>query len=345
MIVGSSHRRNAHITGSRRNALAHLTIQNLQHEQGLNQLASVCHTLVGPNSNTIVLQGGYMNSILETGFLRQKTQDSRKRALEYEINYLEEKHLPLLMQLQEVIVQNLARPDLLQSFSYDFMKRHLGPQGIVLGVFVQQRLVAFRNLYFPDPWDAEWNLGLDLGLPKEELGNVANLQMVCVHPDFRGNSLALKMNRLSIGLLREKGIHHHICATVSPYNIWNIPVLLSSGFRVARLKNKYGGKVRYIVHQDLRKPVHFDDQSTVHVRLDNLDTQQRWFDSGFYGVALKKRVDRDRKNPASGFDLVFKSPVSSHTAPFDMATPGWWHWPREMEDETVQNIYSAGHSK
>jgi hypothetical protein len=286
-----------------------------------------------------------MNSILESGLLRQKNQNSWGRALEYVITYLHEKHLPLVMQLQEVIVQNLARPDLLHSFSHDFMKRHMGPQGIVLGVFVENCLVAFRNLYFPDPWDAEWNLGLDLGLPKKELVKVANLQMVCVHPRFRGNSLALKMNRLSLGLLRERGIHHHICATVSPYNIWNIPVLLASGFRVARLKNKYGGKVRYIVHQDLRQPLNFDDNSTVNVRLDNLDAQQKWLESGYYGVALNKRGELDRENPVGCFDLVFKSPDSGHTAPFDLATPGWWYWPQESEDETVPSVYSDSRSR
>jgi hypothetical protein len=303
------------------------------------------HALMDPNSNAINLQGGYMNHIVETGFLRQKTQDPQSRALAYTITCLDERHLPLVMQLQEVIVQNLARPDLLQTFSYDFMKRHMGPQGIVLGVFVEERLAAFRNLYFPDPWDAEWNLGLDLGLPEKELASVANLQMVCVHPRFRGNSLALKMNRLSLGLLRERGTHHHICATVSPYNIWNIPVLLASGFRVARLKKKYGGKVRYIVHQDLRKPLHFNANSTMHVRLNHLDAQQKWFDSGFYGVAINRRAHLDRQNPAGGFDLVFQSPASNQTAPFDLATPGWWHWPQEIEGETSPSIYSTSHSR
>ena len=248
------------------------------------------------------------------------------------------------MQLQEVIVQHLARPDLLQSFSKAFMRRHMGPQGIVLGVFVEERLVAFRNLYFPEPREAEWNLGMDLGLPEADLAKVANLQMVCVHPGFRGNSLALKMNQVSLGLLRERGTHCHVCATVSPYNIWNIPVLLASGFRIAKLKNKYGGKIRYIVHQDLRRPLRFNDRSTVHVRLDNLEAQQKWLDSGFYGVALNKRENPDPKNPADAFDLVIKSPVGKQVAPFDLAKPNWWHWPFETEDRAGAT-YSTGNAR
>jgi hypothetical protein len=283
-----------------------------------------------------------MDIILATGLLKQKSQNSPSRAMEYTITYLDERHLMLVMQLQEIIVQNLPRPDLLQTFTGDFMKRHMGPQGAVLGVFVEKQLVAFRNLYFPDPWDAEWNLGIDLGLPEEERVKVANLQMVCVHPRFRGNSLALKMNRVSLGLLRERGTHHHICATVSPYNIWNIPVLLASGFRIAKLKNKYGGKVRYIVHQDLRASLPLNEDSTVHVRLDDLDGQQKWFGSGFCGVALHKREDPDRKNPASAFDLVLKSPERKQAAPFDLTIPAWWNWPQISADKASPTVYSVG---
>lgn len=279
-----------------------------------------------------------MNSILATGLLSQKSQDSRSGAMEYTITFLDEKHLPLVMQLQEIIVQHLARPDLLQSFSHDFMKRHMGPQGIVLGVFVKGQLAAFRNLYFPDPWDAEWNLGLDLGLPENELARVANLQMVCVHPRFRGNSLALKMNQVSLGLLRERGTHHHICATVSPHNIWNIPVLLASGFRIAKLKNKYGGKIRYIVHQDLRAPLEFNDRSTVQVHLEDLDAQQKWLESGYYGVGLNKREKPNRNTLTGGFDLVLKSPVGRQVSPFDLSTPAWWYWPQDTEDKAAAGV-------
>ena len=280
-----------------------------------------------------------MDSILATGLLRRNGKDPRSRQMEYIITYLEEKHLPLVMRLQEVILQKLSRPDLLQSFSHDFMKRHMGPQGVVLGVFVEEQLVAFRNLYYPDPWDTEWNLGLDLELPGDELARVANLQMVCVHPRFRGNALALKMNRVSLGLLRERGTHHHICATVSPYNIWNIPVLLASGFRIAKLKNKYGGKVRYIVHQDLRSPMEFNDHSAVQVRLEDLDAQQKLLGSGFYGVGLNKRAKPIRNDPAGCFDLVLKSPVGGQTAPFDLSTPAWWHWPQETEEQGPGDLY------
>lgn len=262
-----------------------------------------------------------MSSILAAGMLKHKSRRGRDRASRYTITCLDEQHLPIVMDLQEVIVQNLGRPDLLQSFSYDFMKRHMGRQGAILGLFVENRLVAFRNFYYPDPDDKEWNLGLDLQLADEELTKVVNLQMVCVHPRFRGNGLALKMNRVALGLLRERGVHYHVCATVSPYNIWNIPILLASGFRIAMLKNKYGGKVRYIAYQNLRNCLKLNDQSAVHVRLEDLDTQKKWFSSGFYGAALYRREDYHPENPEAGFDLVFHAPAEYYAAPFELSTP------------------------
>ncbi|MEJ2157261.1 MAG: hypothetical protein P8X96_18170 [Desulfobacteraceae bacterium] len=269
-----------------------------------------------------------MSSILETGQLKKSPINACTHSSKYIVVYLNEKHLPLVMALQEVIVQHLPRPDLLQPFSCEFMKQHMGSRGAVLGVFVARRLVAFRNIYYPDPCDKDWNLGLDLGLAEEELTNVANLQMVCVHPDYRGNSLASAMNRVSLGLLRESGTHRHIFATVSPYNIWNLPILLKSGFRIAALKNKYGGKLRYIVYQNLRCPLSFDDHSAVLIPLEDLHTQKKCLDSGFYGVSLLRRRTATGNNPESNFDLVFKKPRKRYA---DMGNtvmaPWWWRYP------------------
>lgn len=125
---------------------------------------------------------------------------------------------------------------MLQSFSEDFMKQHLEPLGFAIGVFLENRLAAFLNVYYPASMDKEWNLGIDAGLTGADLRHVANLQMVCVHPRFRGNALATKMNRIALKLLRQRGTHHHICATVSPDNIWNIPALLKSDFHIVKLK-------------------------------------------------------------------------------------------------------------
>lgn len=252
-----------------------------------------------------------MQPIITTGWLRQKRNRTQNRMVRYKVARLDESQLPQVMALQKIICRNLQRHDLLQTFTKDFMKQHFGRRGVALGVFVEKRLIAFRNLYYPEPTDIEWNLGIDLDLAGDRLTQVVNLQMVCVHPDLRGNQLALMLNRIALKILHNRGTHPHICATVSPYNIWNIPILLATGFHIARLKMKYDGKVRYIVHQHLFNRLRFDDNSAVNVYLDDLDTQKRLLDDGFYGVQLKQKKPISRKNFTAGFNLVFKRPMEN----------------------------------
>lgn len=264
--------------------------------------------------------------------------DTEIRTNKYFITRLNERHLPNIMALQQVIVKHLGEPELLQSFSYDFMEQHLGSKGIVLGVFVNDKLAAFRNLYYPDPWDRQWNLGIDIGLAGAELRHVANLQMVCVHPHFRGNALAMKMNAIALALLREKGTHYHVCATVSPYNIWNIPVLLASGFHISRLKEKYGGKIRYIVYQDLRKTQSFVDSTSVRVPLQDLYTQKRLLGAGFCGSALYQRKSPNRKKTADSFDLVLKYPDYKRSTSNDWDVPHYlWDPPEKTANSGIRN--------
>jgi GNAT superfamily N-acetyltransferase len=195
------------------------------------------------------------------------------------------------MELQQIVIDNLLRKDTLQPFSAGFMEEHLERKGFVLGVISGKELLAFRNVYFPDIDDTEWNLGIDLGFPPGILNKVANLQMVCVHPSYRGNSIAAAMNRHAVRLIKELGIHCHLCATVSPYNFWNIRVLLNSGFIIKKLTLKYGGKLRYIVHHDLYSQVCLEPDCSQSVVLTDFVKQQEILNSGWFGTDLIVSVE------------------------------------------------------
>ena len=232
-----------------------------------------------------------MEPVLETGILSAKRSDGGSTTQQYSIMALDQSDLPRILELQDLIVRHLHRKDILEPFPPEFMKAHLGRKGFILGLFSQGRLWAFRNVFFPDVGDKVWNLGLDIGLPRPELKRVANLQMVCVHPDYRGNGVALKLNRLALKLLRERGHFEHICATVSPYNIWNLRILLSSGFHVRELKSKYGGKLRYVVYQRLVHPVTFETDAVAHIAIEDFKEQKRMLRTGLCGVAVKEIGD------------------------------------------------------
>ncbi|BBO84780.1 hypothetical protein DSCO28_53460 [Desulfosarcina ovata subsp. sediminis] len=248
--------------------------------------------------------------MIEIGTLKRWSPASEAEEVAFEMRDLEQSDLPQVMALQEVILGRLSRKDLLESFSRAFMESHIGARGFIIGVFVQKRLVAFRNVYFPDANDREWNLGYDIGLESHaDLKQVANLQMICVHPDFRGNSLGWRMNVHAIDRLRRMRRFTHLCATVSPYNYWNIRILLKSGFTIRTLKTKYNGKLRHIVYQNLVRPSGgVDANPHLSVRLTDIDGQRDLFRRGFVGVQLREIAGfraQQRSDYADGFEVVF----------------------------------------
>lgn len=253
--------------------------------------------------------------MFEAGIVKKKEVNGRTSRKDYVMNQLNGSHIDEIMALQQVIVRNLSRPDMLASFSRDFMKAHLGAQGFVIGVWVESRLIAFRNVYYPSRDDTEWNLGLDMGFSPETLRQVANLQMVCVHPDYRGNALARKMNRVALYLLKKLGRRPQVCATVSPHNVWNIRILLNSGFYIRALKRKYGGKLRYIVHQNLQSPSPEFDGSAVWVSCDDMQRIEALLCAGYLGVSIAKDNGPETERESSGYNILFQRPRMVATAP------------------------------
>jgi hypothetical protein len=96
--------------------------------------------------------------------------------------------------------------------------------------------------------------------------------------------------------------YEHLCATVSPYNFWNIKILLDSGFVIKKLKNKYGGKLRYIVHQNLKNPGMFPSDPELMVSLTDFMKQEKLFDAGWSGIMLTGNQVRE-----SGFTEMPKT--------------------------------------
>jgi hypothetical protein len=245
-----------------------------------------------------------------SGFANRKGKDSPECRVPFEIKTLDGRYLAELIELQEVILEGLPRSDMLQPFSESFMKEHLGNKGFIVGLISEGAVIAFRNVYFPDKDDPEWNLGRDLCLPENDLDKTANFQMVCVHPDFLGNSLALIMNRYAISILKKLGSHEHLCATVSPYNYWNINILLDSGFVIKKIKNKYGGKLRYIVHQNLKYPETYPAAPEKELPLTVFNAQEELFGAGWSGISLKGSPLRENESggiKCNEFDVTLKN--------------------------------------
>jgi hypothetical protein len=63
------------------------------------------------------------------------------------------------------------------------------------------------------------------------------------------------------------------------------------------LKEKYGGKLRYIVYQNLREPIKIMSKGKVFVEHMDIDEQKKVLKRGFLGIDLLESLQ--------GFQVVF----------------------------------------
>lgn len=213
------------------------------------------HGFVIPRSynrlNTSALEHHKRDRSFRTGTLSMAAKsDSEKNNKRYEMKLLREDQLDKLMELQQKVYDEIDDEEVFQLTTKEEFKVRAQEQGRILGVFVEDRLAAFLALYFPGKEDAE-NLGRDVGLTGEALDKVAYFESLAVDSDFRGNHLQQKMQQEAYDLAAEMG-YTHLMATVSHKNYYSLKNMMAFRFKVAALKEKYGGKLRYITHRNIR---------------------------------------------------------------------------------------------
>lgn len=183
---------------------------------------------------------------------------------------LDHQHLAELMALQSVVCQHLDRPELYFPVTASEMHDLVGPDGLCLGIQHGVQLVAFFGVQFMG--DRPDNVGNDLGLPSHDLPYVAYFMAVNVLPQYRGRGLQRLLTRALFGLMHVDAPpgestdadevlrmflatcpqvplpeFRWLCSTVSPYNLASLHSFLSCGFRIAGLKPKYLGHMRYLM--------------------------------------------------------------------------------------------------
>jgi ribosomal protein S18 acetylase RimI-like enzyme len=208
--------------------------------------------------------------------------------------FLDESYLSSIMTLQEIIVQDLKGTDIFQHDSEEFLQGCLKTHGRIIGIIVKDKLIAYRVIYFPG--QREDNLGIDLFFPEKLLNKVAHLEMVVVHPDYRGNSLALKMNNQALKIMKTLQFNQ-VCVTVSPKNFYNLNVVFQLGFIIKKLTRKYGGKLRYILYKNLEQEFSFNPKDSVIIPSTHLEAQQNALQQGLVGYQMRQT--------AEGFAIVF----------------------------------------
>lgn len=206
----------------------------------------------------------------------------------YEVYLLNEAHIPQLMVLQQEVVDALPDKAILQPLDEEELGFILQGNGIMIGVFVSGKLIAFRALL--EPVIDDEHLGYDIGLQTEaQLQKVLYQEISNVHLNYRGYGLQRTMADVIMQHV-DTTKYNMICATVMPGNIASMKDKFSQGMHVAALKLKYGGKLRYVFTKRIPEVQHeWVEEQTVS--MGNVETQQRFLKQGFIGISMKKHGD------------------------------------------------------
>ena len=215
--------------------------------------------------------------MIATGFLGRD---------EFKVKLLNESYIPQLMDLQQQVVEALPDKAILQPLDEGELVFILKGNGLMIGVFVEGKLIAFRALLEP-VIDGE-HLGYDIGMQTEdELKKVLYQEISNVHPQYRGFGLQRTMAD-NIMQKVDSTKYNVVCATVMPGNIASMKDKFSQHMHIAALKLKYGGKLRYVFMKRLPEVEHQWVEEQL-VLMSETNEQQQLIQRGFIGVSMKEQ--------------------------------------------------------
>lgn len=202
----------------------------------------------------------------------------------YEVYILNETYIPQLMKLQYEVIDALPNKAILQPLDEGELSYILQGNGVMIGVFVEKKLIAFRALLEPEI--DEEHLGYDIGLSSEaDLKKVLYQEISNVHPNFRGFGLQRTMADIVMQQI-DSTKFNVVCATVMPFNIASLKDKFSQGMHVAALKLKYGGKLRYVFAKFLQEKIRSSSEE-VYISMNDTEGQQKLLKEGFVGLSMR----------------------------------------------------------
>lgn len=194
--------------------------------------------------------------------------------------------LEAMFALQEEVIQALEDSSSLQPLSKEEFLHILEGNGVMLGAYVAEELIAFRALLIPEVDELE-HLGKDAGLETEELAQVIYSEISNVKPSFRGNRLQKILGRHILEEI-DQDKFRYICATVAPFNIASLSDKFAQGLHIVALKEKYGGSLRYVFMRDFKEhPT--EKRKCKIVAMGNIEEQQALLEKGWRGVEIQKQ--------------------------------------------------------
>ncbi|MGN4447851.1 GNAT family N-acetyltransferase [Bacillus cereus group sp. MYBK79-1] len=223
-------------------------------------------------------------TVLYKGPLKQNNET-------FHVTLLSLENIEQILSLQNVVVEALEDKSRLQPLSLEEFQYILEGNGMMIGAFIENELIAFRALLVP-PIDEE-HLGLDIGILESELHRVIYQEISNVHPNSRGNGMQKILATVIMDeLQKEDSKYDYVCCTVAPFNIPSLKDKFAQGMEIAALKEKYGGSMRYIFVKELREDKERDWTDVKIVPMNDAVGQQALLSDGYRGYEMEK-VDED----------------------------------------------------
>ncbi|PHB88074.1 N-acetyltransferase [Bacillus wiedmannii] len=223
-------------------------------------------------------------TVLYKGSLKQNNES-------FHVTLLTLENIEQILSLQNVVVEALEDKSRLQPLSLEEFQYILEGNGMMIGAFIENELIAFRALLVP-PIDDE-HLGLDIGIPESELHRVIYQEISNVHPNSRGNGMQKILAIVIMDeLQKEDSKYDYVCCTVAPFNIPSLKDKFAQGMKIAALKEKYSGSMRYIFVKELRGDKEKNWMDIKSIPMSDAGGQQALLSEGYRGYEMEK-VDGD----------------------------------------------------
>lgn len=195
-------------------------------------------------------------------------------------------HIEQILSVQDDVIEALENKENLQPLTLDEFQNILSGNGLMIGAFVDEQLIAFRALLVP-PIDED-HLGLDIGLTGEKLERVIYQEVSNVHPLYQGNGLQKILAKLIMEQLKQSGHNYeYVCCTVAPFNIPSLKDKFSQGMEVAALKEKYSARLRYVFVKELQGDREKEWVNVKRLLMNDIAGQQRLLAEDYRGYEME----------------------------------------------------------
>ncbi|WP_052293698.1 hypothetical protein [Azospirillum sp. B510] len=225
--------------------------------------------------------------VLQQGILH--LCNGQPSGIPFNVRFLDADDLPALEAFRAVIFGSLPDIDAYFPETPDFAGLHMAERGVTLGLETHAapgggRLIGCAVLGLPQPGMPAFADDLPGGGPA--VTATAHMSSCMVHTDFRGNGLQRLL--VTMRTLYALGAGRpHLLSRVALSNPVSLSNMLASGFTARRILVMHGGRLRYLLHRDMRAPPpSFEPATERALRIADHPAQNVAFEAGLVGHAV-----------------------------------------------------------